>query len=91
MTDPRQSRAWRKLRDQVVAEEPMCWLHFPEVCTNVSTTADHVLSVHARPDLAMVRSNLRGACDPCNRARGHTPADLIHITPPPALEFFGQG
>lgn len=87
--DPRQSRAWRKLRDRVVTEEPLCWLRFPGICTGNSTTADHVLTYHDRPDLAMDRTNLRGACNPCNRARGHTPADLLHTSPPTALGFFG--
>jgi 5-methylcytosine-specific restriction endonuclease McrA len=89
MSDPRQSRAWRKLRDQVIKEEPLCWLHFPNICTQVSTTADHVLTYTERPDLAMIRSNLHGACEPCNRARGHTPVDSLNLEPPPALAFFG--
>ena len=70
MGDPRQTRAWRKLRDQVIREEPDCRLRYPDVCTGLSQTADHKLTVHARPDLAMERSNLRGACHACNRRRG---------------------
>ena len=88
--DPRQTRAWRKLRDQVVAEEPLCWLGFPDICTQVSTTADHLQSVESRPDLAMVRSNLRGACQPCNRARGTTPVGSLDLAPrSSALSVFG--
>lgn len=62
------TRAWRKLRDQVVREEPICWLKLAG-CTGRSETADHVLTVKARPDLAMVRANLRGACHSCNHKR----------------------
>jgi hypothetical protein len=40
--DARNSRAWRKLRDQVVDEEPVCRLAFEGICTGASTTADHV-------------------------------------------------
>lgn len=72
--DPRSTRAWRKLRDQVVAEEPDCRLQLPG-CTFTSVTADHILTVHARPDLALVRSNLRGSCEECNRKRGKRPDD----------------
>lgn len=92
-TDPIKTRAWRKLRDQVVAEEPTCWLRFPGICTHVSTTADHIVPRAIRPDLAMVRSNLRGACRPCNQARGQTPADRLMTSEPapeqPALDIFG--
>jgi 5-methylcytosine-specific restriction endonuclease McrA len=71
--DPRHTRAWRKLRDQVVREEPTCRLRIADICTTVSTTADHVVPVTVRPDLALVRSNCRGACRPCNDARGRLP------------------
>lgn len=63
------SRAWRRLRDRVVAEEPACWLRLPGICTGASQTADHILTVKERPDLGMERENLRGACTACNRAR----------------------
>lgn len=89
MSDSRQTRAWRKLRDQVVREEPLCWLQFPGICTHVSTTADHVLTYTERPDLGMSRGNLRGACGPCNNARKNTPASMLHLDTPSALEFFG--
>jgi len=77
--DPTKSRAWRVLRDRVVSEEPICWLQFPGTCTRVSTTADHVIPKSVRPDLAMVRSNLRGACLPCNKARNTTPVESLNL------------
>lgn len=87
--DPRGTRAWRKLRDQVVREEPVCWLRYAGRCTHWSTTADHVLPVKARPDLAMERANLRGACKPCNEARNARPVDARQrIGDAPALGFF---
>lgn len=63
------SRAWRKLRDQVVREDPSCWLRLPGICTGYAQTADHILTVRDHPELAMERANLRGACHPCNRSR----------------------
>jgi 5-methylcytosine-specific restriction endonuclease McrA len=66
--DPRGTRAWRKLRDQVVSDEPLCWLRLAG-CTTLSTTADHVTPFKERPDLSMLRGNLRGACHHCNSSR----------------------
>ena len=75
--DPRQTRAWTRLRDQVVREEPTCWLQLP-VCTGLSQTADHLAPVSERPELALVRSNLRGICHRCNMARKAKP---VHLAP----------
>lgn len=86
-------RSWRKLRDRVVSEEPRCWLQLPG-CTGTSTTADHVIPRSLRPDLTMVRSNLRGACEGCNIRRGNKSAADIQRRAqrakdgPPALRFF---
>ena len=71
--DPRGTRAWRSLAAQVKAEEPLCWLRLPG-CTTLSTTADHVIPFIERPDLAMERSNLHGACKHCNSSRQDKPA-----------------
>lgn len=74
---PFQTRAGRKLRDRVVREEPTCRLALPGICTTVSTTADHIKPWSTHPELGMVRSNLRGVCDPCNRAKGTLPDELL--------------
>lgn len=76
--DPRDSYAWRQLRDQVVVEEPSCWLQLPG-CTGASQTADHVIPVSVRPDLAMERSNHRGACHACNKLRRNLPVEALVI------------
>ncbi|MGH3478439.1 MAG: HNH endonuclease [Nocardioidaceae bacterium] len=78
-SDPTKSRAWRVLRDDVIKHEPICWLQMPGICTRVSTTADHVIPKSQRPDLAMVRTNLRGACLPCNKARNTTPIEALNL------------
>lgn len=74
--DPRQTRAWRKLVAVVVGEEPLCWLELAG-CTGVSTTGDHLIPVTERPDLALVRDNVRGACRHCNELRGNLPVEAI--------------
>ena len=84
-------RSWRRLRDRVVAEEPRCWLQLPG-CTGDSQTADHVIPRSERPDLTMVRSNLRGACTSCNQRRGNKSLSTLREPArksPPALRFFG--
>jgi 5-methylcytosine-specific restriction endonuclease McrA len=77
--DPRQTRAWRRLRDQVVREEPTCRLRFPGVCTLVSTTGDHIIPVTERPELALIRTNVRGSCMPCNEARRTVPDESLRL------------
>lgn len=90
-TDPRNSRAWRRLRDQVVAEEPECQLALPG-CTRLSTTADHIQEVSKRPDLAMDRNNHRGSCGPCNELRNRQgdPLEAVRAAAarPRALDIF---
>lgn len=86
MTRNGSTTAWRKLRAQVIAEEPLCWLRLPG-CTRISTTADHVIPVSVRPDLEYVRANLRGACAHCNYSRGKKPAGAL-IVRTDALSYF---
>jgi len=71
------TREWRRLRAQVLREEPACWLRLPG-CTLRSTTADHIIPISAAPHLRMVRSNLRGACRSCNYRRQDTPITRLH-------------
>lgn len=93
--DPRNTYAWRKLRDRVVREEPVCRLRLPVVCTTLSTTADHIKPVATYPELALERTNLRGACRACNDARRSTPDEAMRIggvgeVTRPALAVFGD-
>lgn len=90
MADPRNSRAWRKLRDQVVAEEPRCQLGM-DGCTGTSQTADHIEPYATHPHLAMVRANHRGACHHCNRMRSTVPDKNLRLgttAQPRALDIF---
>lgn len=88
-SDPRNTRAWRRLRDLVVIEEPTCRLRFPGICTTVSTTADHIIPVTVRPDLALERTNCRGTCRPCNEARRTVPDEALRLDErPAALSIF---
>jgi 5-methylcytosine-specific restriction endonuclease McrA len=71
------TREWRKVRAEVIRDEPLCWLRLPG-CTLRSTTADHIIPVITAPHLRMIRSNLHGACKSCNYRRGNTPVARLH-------------
>jgi 5-methylcytosine-specific restriction endonuclease McrA len=62
------SYAWRQMRARVIREEPTCQLRFPG-CTWRSAQVDHIVSANDRPDLFLVRSNLRGVCRQCHYKR----------------------
>jgi 5-methylcytosine-specific restriction endonuclease McrA len=72
----RRTYAWKQLAKQVIREEPLCWLALPG-CTLVSQTGDHIIPIAMRPELALVRSNVRGACKRCNYRRGSTPVHRL--------------
>jgi 5-methylcytosine-specific restriction endonuclease McrA len=86
------TRRYRALRERVLHEEPVCRLRLPG-CTLVSDSVDHVIPRSMRPDLVMVRSNLRGVCASCNSRRGNRM--VIESKAPPRPEpaqvsaFFG--
>ena len=89
MPDPRSTQAWRQLSIQVRQEEPICWLQYPGICTGLSDTADHIIPIDDRPDLAFSRANCRGACRACNSkrsARGDREGETVATAP--ALDYF---
>lgn len=65
----RKGRPWRRLRLFILERDPYCQIRGPR-CRVISTTADHIIPVSIRPDLAHDPANLRGACGPCNYAGG---------------------
>lgn len=72
----RRGRPWRRIRAQVLQEEPRC--HF---CGKPSTTVDHVMPLSTHPQLAHVRSNLRGVCRDCNLHKSnHQPPRTVEVT-----------
>ena len=92
------TKRWRELRKQVIAEEPLC--HWCK--RRPSTQADHVVELHRNPDLAFERGNLVGSCASCNAKRGSTyqakrdkrRRDTDNVVPfldsPTASERFGE-
>lgn len=68
----RSTRAWRRLVAQVLKEQPLCYLRL-DGCTRIATTGDHIIPASIRPDLALRRDNVRGACRSCNYRRNNKP------------------
>lgn len=96
---PRKSKQWkvpaerrlntsaaRRLRAQVLREEPTCQIRVPGVCTEVSTTWDHIVPRAVDPSLTLVRSNVRGACWECNSFIAGRPVSLRPRTVGACLE-----
>ncbi len=53
---------WRKLRKQVLTEEPLCKRCEREGRVTESTIVDHVIPIDQRPDLRLERSNCESMC-----------------------------
>lgn len=71
-------RKWRELVQRVLTEER----HLCHICgESGADSADHLITIAARPDLEFVRENLRAVhhnVEPkCNRKRGKKPVELM--------------
>jgi 5-methylcytosine-specific restriction protein A len=67
---------WTRLRLVVLADEPLCRFCFARGQLVPATDVDHIKSIAQRPDLRLVRSNLRPLCHSCHstltgQQRGH--------------------
>lgn len=62
--------AHRRLREAVLAEFPVCQVQLV-CCGAMATDLDHIIPIEQRPDLRLVRSNVRSSCKACNVARAH--------------------
>jgi 5-methylcytosine-specific restriction protein A len=50
----------------VLAEEPLCRFCRERGVLTEATEVDHIRSIEERPDLRLVRKNLRPLCKPCH-------------------------
>lgn len=57
-------RTWQRLRASVLNEDPLCHFCLAEGRTTAATVVDHIERIRDRPDLRLVRSNLRPLCKP---------------------------
>lgn len=59
---------WRRLRLVVLAEEPLCRFCQARGRVVPATEVDHIEPIALRPELRLVRANLRATCRPCHSA-----------------------
>lgn len=63
---------WRKIVREVLAESDTCWL-----CGQPGAdSGDHVIPVSVRPDLELIKSNVRPSHLICNQRRGTAPVGV---------------
>lgn len=62
----RSSRTWKRIRAQVLREEPLCQDCKGEGRTELAVTVDHVVPLQVNLALARVRTNLRSLCASCH-------------------------
>lgn len=61
---------WRRLREQVLAAEPLCRFCLSEGRTTAATEVDHIEPFNGLADpLRLAPSNCRPLCQPCHRRR----------------------
>lgn len=65
------TRASRQLREQVLSEQPYCYLRY-DCCTHIATEVDHIRPkwLNGSDD----RSNLAGACEACHKVKSQREA-----------------
>lgn len=71
--DPRSTGRWRRLRQIVLARDPVCrdpfgW-HTSSGRVVASTDVDHIIGIWARTDLVFDEGNLQGLCGRCHAAK----------------------
>jgi 5-methylcytosine-specific restriction protein A len=57
---------WRRLRLVILAEQPLCVFCLEKGRVTAAEHVDHIEPIRDRPDLRLVRSNLRALCARCH-------------------------
>lgn len=66
----RSSHRWRRVRAQVLREDPLCTSCRGAGRTELATQVDHIVPLHVNVALAFERSNLQGLCTSCHARKG---------------------
>lgn len=59
---------WRRLREQVLNDEPLCNSCLAKGTITPATDVHHKKPIRTHPELRLVRSNLVAYCAPCHNA-----------------------
>jgi 5-methylcytosine-specific restriction endonuclease McrA len=70
------STAWRRLRAEVLAEEPLCPDCLAEGRVEPATEVHHLRERKAAPELALTRDNLQALCHQCHNRRRTPPGGV---------------
>lgn len=57
---------WKRLRDVVLSEEPLCRFCAQQGRITEATEVDHIVPIAHDPTLRLTRTNLRALCKPCH-------------------------
>lgn len=58
--------AWQKMRASVLSKKPLCVECERTGIVKVATLVDHIIPYRKRPDLGLIRDNLRPLCHRCH-------------------------
>lgn len=85
----RSTNDWRKAREYVIAQNPLCADPFKfhgDARPALSTTVHHIRPLIDRPDLAFVGENLVALCGPC-----HNRVEAMERSGKPTAHLFASG
>ena len=76
-TDRGYGHDWRRVRDAVIASEPLCRHCAAKGLSVLATQVDHIQPIERAPHLRLVRSNLQSLCTTCHnrKTNGETGID----------------
>jgi len=63
------TQKWRKTRNYIIANEPLCRECLSQGMVRPATVVDHIVPVDDSPELAYEFTNLQPLCDRCHRVK----------------------
>ncbi len=75
---------WHRMRNMVLAEEPLCRLCGREGRLAAAAEVDHIVPIVRRPDLRLDRGNLQPLCRACHARKTREENAGAHRSPPGA-------
>lgn len=60
---------WQKVREEKLADDPLCEEHLKRGETVAATMVHHIQSIKTYPELRLVKSNLMSLCNSCHEEK----------------------